>query len=853
MYIDRIKLRNWRRIESLDLSFQPGINLVYGPNETGKSTIIEAIRMGLSGNPAGGGKEYRQLIPWGSTAKASVELDIQATDNTLYRIYKSFPKGEARLTIPAKGDLELASNATDTQKHLNGILGIESELHNLWNLLFVKQGEVLDIMDPDRKKKLLDPGLKLHIEEILRETAQKELNHFQQTLEKRLSEIFTATGKLSKKSDYYRLLMEERDSGEELERLETLERELLEKVKELEAIAPQRNGLEQTIKEQTLVAGQLERKKETAAALATEELKYKPLDERYHRLREIGIETKNLERELPLLLEQRLKLIETLTNSINNSIKRQTEAELRLEHLKIKKAAAVVCDTNRRSLEKVAGLHHDIKELQGDIERHQAILPRLSHTARDVLKQELANIETRLEAVNRLKREISATERRLKETIPVKEEEIGLIRRKAARLSKNKGTMEAARSRLELKLRIQPIQAEAIDISIRKDNGSTAPLSISKPTDIANFLRLEVEDPDRYRLHFSGSLKELDLQGLEAAVAELESDLQQAFGRFKVRDLQALETHYQDYLKLDQQLDGLRRQLKDTENTTATTQRKADIETQLKRVETLQKDYPLTLFDAEEPIDSGKDPVREAFLVSDRLDDLRKRLDDKLEGTSLQQLELAHRRLQEDVQASERRLMVMEPPDIPLVEERHLEEQIKAESAIQRDIDRLSEQKTLLEEMNLDANLKPASTEDDDPAGVSPRELRDRIDRWLRKLDDLKEEEKRMLGQETAEALRDKFLAADSRVRDLKRQLEDMPPNDAASPQEITARRQTVIKKIDELDLELKQSESKHHRLLGEISGFSANAIQKDNEAVRHRKLLSDMNLIGTMVLALPP
>lgn len=44
MYLGRLQIENFRRFESLDLQFQPGLNLLVGENDSGKTTIIEAIK-----------------------------------------------------------------------------------------------------------------------------------------------------------------------------------------------------------------------------------------------------------------------------------------------------------------------------------------------------------------------------------------------------------------------------------------------------------------------------------------------------------------------------------------------------------------------------------------------------------------------------------------------------------------------------------------------------------------------------------------------------------------------------------------------------------------------------------------
>lgn len=49
IYIKSIHIENYRCFENLDVDFNKNINIIVGNNEAGKSTILEAINLCLSG------------------------------------------------------------------------------------------------------------------------------------------------------------------------------------------------------------------------------------------------------------------------------------------------------------------------------------------------------------------------------------------------------------------------------------------------------------------------------------------------------------------------------------------------------------------------------------------------------------------------------------------------------------------------------------------------------------------------------------------------------------------------------------------------------------------------------------
>ena len=71
--ISRIQLRDLRRHRSLDLPFAPGLTIVKGPNEAGKSTLAEAIELALT-PPVG--RTADDLRSWSAPAEATPSVTI---------------------------------------------------------------------------------------------------------------------------------------------------------------------------------------------------------------------------------------------------------------------------------------------------------------------------------------------------------------------------------------------------------------------------------------------------------------------------------------------------------------------------------------------------------------------------------------------------------------------------------------------------------------------------------------------------------------------------------------------------------------------------------------------------------
>ena len=49
-HIKQLRLYNFKRFQTLDLNLSPDLNVLIGDNESGKSTVLQAIDLAISGS-----------------------------------------------------------------------------------------------------------------------------------------------------------------------------------------------------------------------------------------------------------------------------------------------------------------------------------------------------------------------------------------------------------------------------------------------------------------------------------------------------------------------------------------------------------------------------------------------------------------------------------------------------------------------------------------------------------------------------------------------------------------------------------------------------------------------------------
>ncbi len=91
MWIRQICVRHFAGIRSAEVSFEHGLNVLYGPNEIGKSTLVDAMRAALLLQH--GATAARDFEDWHTDQPPQVKLTFETGPQRIWRVRKSFGKG----------------------------------------------------------------------------------------------------------------------------------------------------------------------------------------------------------------------------------------------------------------------------------------------------------------------------------------------------------------------------------------------------------------------------------------------------------------------------------------------------------------------------------------------------------------------------------------------------------------------------------------------------------------------------------------------------------------------------------------------------------------------------------------
>jgi chromosome segregation ATPase len=138
MRLVRIKLENWRGVESREIHFADGITLIEGPNEIGKTTIVEALLILIRELDSSKKQAVRAVMPVGKDVGSRVEAEIQSGDyHFVYaKTYNKTTATSLDILAPKKEQL----TGREAHERVEQILNETVDLA-LWEGLLAEQGK----------------------------------------------------------------------------------------------------------------------------------------------------------------------------------------------------------------------------------------------------------------------------------------------------------------------------------------------------------------------------------------------------------------------------------------------------------------------------------------------------------------------------------------------------------------------------------------------------------------------------------------------------------------------------------------------------------------------------------------
>ena len=130
MRVRKLSARDFRRYRALDITFAPGLTVVRGPNEAGKTTVQRALELVLTRRVTSTAVEIEALRPWDapSEARSVVSIEFEQDEDDTRKtgtVEKTFAGGKGTVRLDYDG--QVISDPTLADQVLAELTGIPTE------------------------------------------------------------------------------------------------------------------------------------------------------------------------------------------------------------------------------------------------------------------------------------------------------------------------------------------------------------------------------------------------------------------------------------------------------------------------------------------------------------------------------------------------------------------------------------------------------------------------------------------------------------------------------------------------------------------------------------------------------
>jgi DNA repair exonuclease SbcCD ATPase subunit len=104
MRLLRLHVADFAAIASADITFGPGLNVLYGPNDLGKSTLADSIRMGLLLPHTS--THIEPFVPWTGGQHPRIEITFETEAQRIWKVVKIFGKSGSSTLHESRNGIE---------------------------------------------------------------------------------------------------------------------------------------------------------------------------------------------------------------------------------------------------------------------------------------------------------------------------------------------------------------------------------------------------------------------------------------------------------------------------------------------------------------------------------------------------------------------------------------------------------------------------------------------------------------------------------------------------------------------------------------------------------------------------
>ena len=384
-------LRQVRQHKHLQISFHPRFTLIGGPNEAGKSTLVEALHKGLFLKATATGRGVEELRSRLHSGLPEVEIGFEAGGST-WLLRKRFSGASGTCQLSNTSGIALSGAAAE--ERLAALLGVDGaiegrrigQLPQRWAHLWVRQGEAGSNL-------LSGPGAAYDLERLVQQlqqqgptaTLESRLDRLvDERIQQHLDGLFTATGKVKAGSPLAQAQERVKEAQGQLEQALERQTTLETAMEELRAIGLRLKEIDE--QERPALAAQ----RQLDATLQLRRAEAKPLRQQWEALRQAQQSLHNLDQTL---VGQR-RILESLQAQARSNQERQELAQ----HL-------LALDNLDREAQQLQAHKDQFSQLQQEAEQWKAELAALPAIGSEQVRalrqgeQRLAQVQARCQAM----------------------------------------------------------------------------------------------------------------------------------------------------------------------------------------------------------------------------------------------------------------------------------------------------------------------------------------------------------------------------------------------------------------------------------------------------------------------